>query len=46
MHEMKATDRGQFLCIADNNVRPPADYTAEFCCARQRGAYMTSICTV
>jgi hypothetical protein len=29
MHEMKATDRGQFLCIADNNVRPPADYTVQ-----------------
>lgn len=29
MQEMKATDRGQFLCIADNNVRPPADYTVQ-----------------
>ena len=26
---MAATDRGQFLCIADNNVRPPADYAVQ-----------------
>lgn len=29
MQEIKAKDRGQFLCIADNNVRPPADYTVQ-----------------
>ena len=26
---INATDRGQFICIADNNVKPPADYTVQ-----------------
>ena len=26
---INATDRGQFICIADNNVKPPAEYTVQ-----------------
>ena len=26
---IRAKDRGQFICIADNNVKPPTDYTVQ-----------------
>lgn len=42
VYNIAATDRGQFLCIADNNVRPPADFAvqvevmfAPYCTAQQ-----------
>ncbi|CAC5416127.1 unnamed protein product [Mytilus coruscus] len=29
VYQIEATDRGQFICIADNNVKPPASYTVQ-----------------
>ncbi|XP_071175791.1 lachesin-like isoform X2 [Mytilus edulis] len=29
VYQINATDRGQFICIADNNVKPPASYTIQ-----------------
>lgn len=29
VYQINATDRGQFICIADNNVKPPASYTVQ-----------------
>ncbi|OPL33545.1 lachesin, partial [Mytilus galloprovincialis] len=29
INQIQATDRGQFICIADNNVKPPASFTVQ-----------------
>ncbi|XP_052060075.1 lachesin-like isoform X2 [Mytilus californianus] len=29
VYQINAIDRGQFICIADNNVKPPASYTVQ-----------------
>ncbi|CAC5416126.1 unnamed protein product [Mytilus coruscus] len=29
IYQIKAIDRGEFICIAGNNVRPPASYTVQ-----------------
>ena len=29
IYNINAATRGQFLCIADNNVKPPADYAVQ-----------------